>query len=136
MRIDGQRAITKAKSISFVARVAPTCLIRTLPDTFRKPRTWSCAQPVWRKNRCNGPCAWKFRDGKCFFADVPIVWMYFERTPITTSNGYKVRFHIKVFLVRPGVVPRRYKRRTSAGVATFLSFRALKGYTMSISLLG
>ena len=136
MRIDGQRAITKAKSISFVARVAPTCLIRTLPDTFRKPRTWSCAQPVWRKNRCNRPYAWKFRDGKCFFADVPIVRMYFERTPITTSNGYKVRYHIKVFLVRPGVVPRRYKRRTSAGVATFLSFRALKGYTMSISLLG
>jgi len=89
----------------FVARVAPICLIRILQDIFRKPGTSSYARPVWRKNRHNGPCAWKLPDGKCFFADVPIVRMYFVRTPTTTSNVYKARSPMRACSVRLGAVP-------------------------------
>ena len=109
MRIDGQRAVTKARSISFVARAALICLIKNPHDTFRKPRTWSFVLPAWRRNQCSGLRAWKLRDGKYFFADVPIARTCFERTPITTPNVYKVRSPMTVYSARRGVVPRRRK---------------------------
>ena len=133
MRIDGQRAVTKARSISFVARAALICLIKNPHDTFRKPRTWSFVLPAWRRNQCSGLRAWKLRDGKYFFADVPIARNCFERTPITTSNVYKVRSPMTVYSARRGVVPRR--RSGEPPLVTCIAFTVLKGLSRPNGLL-
>ena len=133
MRIDGQRAVTKARSISFVARAALICLIKNPHDTFRKPRTWSFVLPAWRRNQCSGLRAWKLRDGKYFFADVPIARTCFERTPITTPNVYKVRSPMTVYSARRGVVPRR--RSGEPPLVTCITFTVLKGLSRPNGLL-
>ena len=105
MRIDGQQVTLKVRNISFVVRGAPIYLIKNRHDILKKPKTSSYAQPVWQKNRCSGPCEWKLQDGKHFSVDARIARTYLKRTPITTSNVYKVRSHMMVCSVRRDVVP-------------------------------
>ena len=66
--------------------VCPTCLAE-------KPVQWTARMEI---------AGWEV-----FFADVPIARNCFERTPITTSNVYKVRSPMTVYSARRGVVPRR-----------------------------